>query len=162
MKRLQLPSYSSSTVATVPLLTHEKAGVRFGAIISNSVLLNYSTLNRKSSPPLCTGTPPLIAFSKGMYAQVTRCHEVTDEVSPVRFGVLHWKSHSNFLRPSPITFSFISYRSYLRSQRSSRCCRPDPCLRRPYRDLPDRLPGTARTSFQRWGRMPFRALRCPP
>jgi hypothetical protein len=35
MRGLQIQSYSSSTTAVVPLLTHEKAGVRFEANISN-------------------------------------------------------------------------------------------------------------------------------
>ena len=49
-----------------------------GANISSSVQLNY-----KLSPLPRTVTSLLIAFSS-----VRRCHEVTDEVPPVRFGVL--------------------------------------------------------------------------
>ena len=51
IKRLQTQSYSSSTTAVVPLLTHEKAGVRFGANISN---LSISELKYTKSQAIAT------------------------------------------------------------------------------------------------------------
>ena len=53
-------SYSSSTTAVVPLLTHEKAGVRFGANISN---LSISELKYTKSQAIATAAHPFFIYS---------------------------------------------------------------------------------------------------